>query len=81
MSVSLDISEARLQIGVLKVALALVFFFVLIAIALTLHAGRGQGVAVSSLLVCIGFSFLANGVLASLKIVDWFEDRRAKKNG
>lgn len=78
MSVALDISEARLRVGVIKLALALVGLFALVAFGVSLFAGQAQGIAVSVLLACVAFSFLANGVLAVLKIINWFEDRKRR---
>jgi hypothetical protein len=75
-SVSVDISEAQLRGGIIKLALALVGLFVLVAVGLSLLVGRAQGVAVNVLLVCIAFTFLANGVFVVLKIIDWFENRK-----
>ena len=81
MSVSLNIDERRLWIGVIKLAVSLVFVFAAIAVAITLLADSGQGIAVGVMLLCLGFSFLANGVLAVLKVIDWFDARKAKSNG
>ncbi|MGI8944394.1 MAG: hypothetical protein ACR2FJ_09245 [Qipengyuania sp.] len=78
MSVQLDISEARLRLGVFKMALSLVGLFALIAFVLTLVAGQGQSIAVNALFVSVAFGFLTNGVFAILKIIDWFEARRSK---
>ncbi|MDB5581574.1 MAG: hypothetical protein JWR80_6750 [Bradyrhizobium sp.] len=80
MSITVDISEARLRYGVIKLAIALVGVFALMAVAASLLAERAQGVAVSILLMCVAFTFLANGMLAVLKIVDWFKARK-RQNG
>jgi hypothetical protein len=79
-TVSIDLSEGQLRVGVIKLALALVALFALLAIGVSFLADRGQGVAVSVLLMCVAFTFLANGVLAVLKIIDWFEARK-RRNG
>ena len=80
MSITVDISEARLKYGVIKLAVALVGVFALMAVAASLLAERAQGIAVSILLLCLAFTFLANGMFAVLKIVDWFEERK-RRNG
>jgi hypothetical protein len=78
-SIQLEISEHRLRLGVFKLALSLTGLFALVAFGLSLLAGQGQSIAVNLLLVCVAFGFLTNGVLAILKIIDWFEGR--KSNG
>jgi hypothetical protein len=80
-SVTIDLSERQLKVAVFKIALSLVFLFALVAIALTFLADRGQSITVQLLLVCVGFGFLTNGVLAVLKIIDWFEARKGNSRG
>ena len=80
MSVSVDLSEKQLRLGILKLALSLAMLFAILAIGLTYLAGSGQSVAVSTLLVCFAFAMLTNGVPAALKIIDWFEARK-QRNG
>jgi hypothetical protein len=79
--VTVDISERQLKVVVFKLALSLVVVFSLVALVLTFLAGRGQSVALQLLFVCVAFGFITNGVLAVLKIIDWFEARKGKSRG
>ena len=79
MNVQVELTEAQLRFGVLKLALSLAMVFVIVAVGMSWLAGWGQGLAVSVLFVCVAFGFFANGVLAVLKIVDWIEARRAHR--
>ena len=81
MNIQLEMSEARLRLGLIKVALSLVGLLAIIAVGLTFLTGTGTSYAVTLLLVCVSFSFLTNGAFAVLKIVDWFAARKTKANG
>ena len=81
MSITVDISERSLRIGIVKLAISLVMVFTIFALVLSLVAERGQSLAVSVLMVCVAFAFLTNGFLAILKIIDWFEARKVKSRG
>ncbi|MES2443685.1 MAG: hypothetical protein V4574_12710 [Pseudomonadota bacterium] len=78
MSIAIDISERRLKLGIVKLAIMLVGVFALLALGLSALAGQGQGLALGILVVTVSFSFLTNGVLAVLKIIDWFEARNRR---
>lgn len=78
MSVAIEISESRLRLGFVKLALGLVMVFLVFAFGVSSLAGKGQGVAVNALLICLAFGFLTNGVLAALRVVDWFEARKRR---
>lgn len=58
------------------VSIALVLFAMLFAFV----TGSGREIAIPVLLISFSFVLIANGVLAVLKIIDWFENR-AKRNG
>ena len=81
MSVTVDISERQLRLGVFKLAVSLVGIFALLAVVFSLVVGEGQSIAVNLLLICVGFMMLANGCLAVTKIIDWLEARRIKNRG
>ena len=78
MSVTVNITERQLKLGILKLALSLVAAIVLVGFVLSLVAGKGQGLAVNVMLVAFAFAMLTNGFLAALKIVDWFEARKQR---
>ena len=75
MSVTVEISEHQLKFAMFKIALAMASLVAILAVGLTLFQNVGQIIAVSALLVCMAFYFLANGFLIILKIIDWFEAR------
>ena len=81
MSVTVDISERQLRLGVFKLAVSLVGIFALLVVGLSLVFGQGQSIAVNLLLICVGFAMLANGCFAVTKIVDWVEARKVKNCG
>ena len=81
MSIQLEMTEARLRLGLIKLALTLVGLLAIIVVGLSLLAGTGTSYAITLLLVCVSFSLLTNGAFAVLKIVDWFAARKAKANG
>ena len=82
-----NLTERQLLLGVLKLALALTIGLLIATFILSLLIQSDSPIArmpVNALLVAVAVSILANGVLAALKIIDWFEDRRTKreaKNG
>jgi hypothetical protein len=80
-SVTVDISEQRLRMGMFKIALSLTFLVVILGVIATFIADRFQSIATNSLLLCVAFFFLSNGFLCLLQIIDWFEARKAKSNG
>lgn len=78
MSVTIDMSERQFKFAMLKLSLSLALLLVLVALVLSLLTGTGQQLAVGALFACLGFGFLTNGLLAVLKIIDWFEARKVK---
>jgi hypothetical protein len=72
----------ELWLGVFKIAITLSVGLLIAAFALSLvfslEGGRLSGIAINALLIAVAISFLANGVMAILKIFNWFEARRAK---
>ena len=77
MSPSVNISEARLRAGVVKLAVGLAGLMTLIGVLLSLLADHGLNLAVAVLLISVAFNFLVNGVFVVLKIIDWFEARQS----
>jgi hypothetical protein len=75
-SVIVNLTERQLHLGILKLALSLTVTIALIAVGITYLFGSHQPVAVNFLLIALGLTFLANGMLAVLKIIDWLEARR-----
>ena len=80
MSVAVNLSERQVKAAIVKLAISLVGAFALLTWGLALLTGHGQSTALNFLFVTFAFSFLANGVLAVLKIIDWFE-KRNRGNG
>ena len=88
MSVAIqDLTERQLKFGVFKIALFLAAVLILGASIVSLFFqsdGRISSIPINALLFAVAFSILANGFLAILQIVGWFEKRRAlrdTKNG
>jgi hypothetical protein len=79
-SVTIDISERELKLSVIKIALSLAFVLIFASFIISLIFGNGQNVALIAVFGAMACFFAANTILASLKIVDWFEARKAKKN-
>jgi hypothetical protein len=76
-------TERQLKLGLIKVSAILVSGFLLLAavvVWLTSQRGIVPGIFTSALLLSFSFNFLANGVLAVLGTIDWFEARKAKRN-
>ena len=82
-----DITERQLRFGVLKVALVLAFGLLLAAAIVSLVIDSDSSlvrIPVNAVVIAVAVMILANGCLAVLQIVDWFEKRRATratKNG
>ena len=68
-----NLTERQLKFGIVRLAMSLVALILLVAFVTSLLADRGQQIAISALFVALSFSLLANGLLAILKIIDWFE--------
>ena len=81
MSVTIEMSEHRLRMSMFKIALSLTFLVVLLGVIASFIADRFQSIATNSLLFCVAFFFLSNGLLCLLQIIDWFEARKARANG
>ena len=82
MSVQIDISERQLKLVVLKLAVAITGGLLIAAFALSLLLQSEKPFAqvpIDALLIAVAVSILANGVLAVLKIIDWFEERKSKR--
>jgi len=70
-----NLTERQLRIGVLKLGLSLSATLALIAVGITYMFGNYQSVAANFLLLALALTVLANGLLAVLRIIDWFEAR------
>jgi protein-S-isoprenylcysteine O-methyltransferase Ste14 len=79
-STTIEMSERELKVWIFKFALSLAAFLGLIAFGLSLLANKGQDIAIPMILVSVCFLLFTNGILAVLKIIDWFEARK-QKNG
>jgi hypothetical protein len=78
---AIAINEHQLKVGLFKLALFLTFIVVIFGLAASLVAERFQSIGVNSVLFCLAFFMLSNGILCVLHIIDWFEARKAKSNG
>jgi hypothetical protein len=79
-SVTIDLSGRELKLSLFKIGLLLTILLLTVGFGISLLADDGQSVAINALLLAMACLILANSVLAALKIVDWFEARRAKRN-
>ena len=82
-----DLTERQLKFGLFKLALSLTSVLILGALIVSFFFpsdGKISSIPIYALLFAVAFSILANGFLAVLHIIDWFEKRRAvrdTKNG
>ena len=79
-----ELSQRQLWLGLSKLVFSLTAMLLGSAFLATLlidHAGSLSTVTINAMLMSVAVSLLANGVLAVLKIFDWFEARRSKKRG
>ena len=80
-------NERQLIFGLFKVALSLVIVLIMGAFVVSLffqNDSQFSSVPFYALIFAIAFSILANGFLAILQVLDWFEkryERKAAKNG
>ena len=76
-----DLTSRQLIVGMVKVAVILVVGVILVAMLATWLAGGSNDLLITLLFVSIIFMLFTNGILAVLKIVDWFEARKSRQNG
>ncbi len=82
-----EMTERQLKFGLLKVALSFALVLILGAWLVSYFFqsdDKISSIPIYALLFAVAFSILANGFLAVLNIIDWFEKRRAlrdMKNG
>jgi predicted phage tail protein len=79
-----NLSERQLWFGVAKFVLTITGALLLASFAVTVLVAKGgtvSTVTINALLISVAVSMLANGLVALLKAVDWFEARRGKRNG
>ncbi len=74
------LTERYMSLAIVKMAILLTFVLLIFGAAASFVAERYQSVATNSLLFCMAFFLLSNGVVGVLQIVDWFEARKAKLN-
>ena len=83
MSVNVDMSPRDLWWGVLKIAAVLAFGLVLVAYILTEFITANDSpfptIGLIALALALAVNILASGILAILKIIDWFGNRRLKR--
>ena len=82
MSLDKPMTEKQLWIGLIR--LALIFTAVLIGTAVLLQlvfkgAEDVRTISISAFLLAVGVSIFLHGILALLRIIDWFEARQARK--
>ena len=79
-----NMTPNQVWMGLAKLAISLAVFLLLAAFLVSMVIGKDglfTWLTVNALLVAVALSVLANGVLAMLKIFDWFEARRKSENG
>ena len=82
MSVEIQgVDERQLRFSILKTAIGVTMMVLVIAVVALLFADKGQGLMVTALMAALSFAFLTNGLLAVLRIIDWFETRRIVRGG
>jgi hypothetical protein len=77
-----NLTERQLWIGVVKLSASIALLLILGTFLLSLMLPRNNGlsyVPVEALLFAVAFSILVGGVGSFLSIIDWFADRRAKR--
>jgi hypothetical protein len=80
-SVTIDISAGELKLVVLKLGIFVAIAISLLGLLLTYVVSAGMHVAGTILLLCFAFVLVINGLLATLKIIDWFAARKARNHG
>ena len=85
MSIGLpELSERQLWLDISKIVFSLTAMLLICAFLITLlidQSGSFSTVTINALFLSIAVSFLANGVLTILRILDWFQARRSKPRG
>ena len=82
MSLSVDISERQLRIGVIKLGISIAVLLMLGTFVVSLFIPKSSElslVPVEALVFAVAFSILVGGVRSFLSIIDWFERRRSKQ--
>jgi hypothetical protein len=77
---AISIRPRELKVMIFKMAVLVSMALVLLAVLFSFITDSGQEIALPVLLISLSLVLVANGVLAVLKIIDWFENR-AKHNG
>ena len=82
MSVSLEISERQLRVGVIKLGVSIAVLLVVGTFLVSLLIPRTSELSfipIEASLFSVAFSILVGGVRSFLSIIDWFENRRTKR--
>ena len=77
-----NVTERQLKFGVLKLAITLTFGLLLVAAIVSFFIDAAYPLAripITALIIAVAVMILANGCLAILQILDWFERRRTKQ--
>jgi phosphoglycerol transferase MdoB-like AlkP superfamily enzyme len=79
-----NLSERQLWLGVTKLILTMTGGLLIVAFLVTILAAKGStvsAVTINALIISVAVSILANGLLAVVRVVDWFEARRSENDG
>ena len=82
MSVSVEISERQLRVGVIKLGASIAALLAVGTFLVSLLIPRTSELSfipIEALLFSVAFSILVGGVRSFLSIIDWFENRRSKR--
>ena len=82
MSVSIEISERQLRVGVIKLGVSIAFLLVLGTFLVSLWIPRTSelsSIPIEALIFAVAFGVLVSGVRSFLSIIDWFENRGSER--
>ena len=83
MSVTVEISDRQLKVGVLKLGASIAALLIVGTFVVSLFLPRPSQLShipVEALMFSVAYSILVGGVRSFLSIIDWFEARKAKRD-
>ena len=82
MSVSVEVTERQLRLGVIKLGISIAVLLLAGTFLVSLFIPKSSELSfipIEAILFAFSFSILVGGVRSFLSIIDWFENRRSKQ--
>ena len=82
MSISLEVTERQLKLGVIKLGILIAVLLLAGTFVVSLLIPKSSELSfipIEAILFAISFSILVGGIRSFLSIIDWFENRRLKR--